>query len=342
MSQKPTYEELEKQVKELEKEVAKSKHAKEALQENEAELFAIYNNSPIIMFLVDENRRVLKANQLALEATGRQYDEIVGLRGGEALGCIHAAADPAGCGFGVHCEECIVRNTVLDSLKTGRAHHNVEAPVQIDLGDGVIDLYLLVSTSPLNAAGTKSVLVCLENITERKQAEEALRKAHAELEIRVEERTVKLVEKNEQLKQEIAERKQTEEALQASEKKHYDLYELMRLITDNVPDLIWAKDMDDRFIFVNQAICDKLLMCGNPDKAIGKTDMFFAEQERKAGYKHTFGEVCANSDAVTKERKTPDHFLEEGLVRNEYLVLDVYKAPFLNEDSEMIGTVGCC
>ena len=174
MTKKPTYEELKQRVKELEKEAVERKKAEEALRDSEAELFTIYNNSPIIMFLVDEDRRVLKANQLALESTNRQYDEIVGLRGGEALRCIHAA-DPAGCGFGVQCEECIVRNTVLDSLRTGNAHHNIEAPVQLDLGDGVIDLWLLVSTSPLNVAGKKSVLVCLVNITERKRAGKMLR-----------------------------------------------------------------------------------------------------------------------------------------------------------------------
>ena len=139
----------------------------------------------------------------------------------------------------------------------------------------------------------------------------------------------------------ITERKKAEEALKESEEKYLNLYKLMRLTADNVPDLIWAKDMDDKFMFVNQAMCDKLLMCGSPDKAIGKTDMFFADQERKAGYKNTFDEICVNSDAITKKKKSPGRFLEDGLVRNQYLVLDVHKAPFINEDGEMIGTVGC-
>lgn len=168
---------VQKRTQNLKNEVVAHKRTEQTLRKSEAELLAIYNHSPLIMLIVDDDRRVLKANRLALESTGRQHNEIEGLHVGEALKCIHAFDDPDGCGFGVECEKCIVRNTVLDSIKTGIGQHNVEAPVQLDLGDGVIDLFFLVSTSPLHVAGTKRTLVCLEDISASKRAEEALKES---------------------------------------------------------------------------------------------------------------------------------------------------------------------
>jgi two-component system, cell cycle sensor histidine kinase and response regulator CckA len=139
----------------------------------------------------------------------------------------------------------------------------------------------------------------------------------------------------------ITARRQVEDALRESKEKYHNAYELIRLLIDTAPDLIWAKDMHDRFMLVNQAMCRKLLRCDHPEEAVGKTDMFFAEQERNRGQEHTFGELCVNSDAIIKECKTPGLFLESGKVRGDSLTLHVHKAPLLNQQGEMIGTVGC-
>lgn len=119
------------------------------------------------------------------------------------------------------------------------------------------------------------------------------------------------------------------------------LYKLVRRIADNAPDMIWAKDMDNRYLFANRALCDKLLMCNNTEAVVGKNDVYFAELERANGQRHTFGEVCENSDEIVKTKKKAMRFVEDGLVRGRYLVLDVHKAPLLDEMGAMVGTVGC-
>jgi DNA-binding CsgD family transcriptional regulator/PAS domain-containing protein len=119
------------------------------------------------------------------------------------------------------------------------------------------------------------------------------------------------------------------------------LYKLVRRVADNAPDMIWAKDIENRYLFANRALCDKLLMCKDPEAVVGKNDTYFAELERSNGQRHTFGEVCENSDDIVKAKQKAMRFVEEGFVRGRNLILDVHKAPLLDETGELIGTVGC-
>ncbi len=90
------------------------------------------------------------------------------------------------------------------------------------------------------------IVAVYDDVTERKRAEEALRKAHDELEIRVEDRTAELSKMNEQLQREIEERKEAEETLQASEERH-------RLLLEASPDPIVVYDMQGAATYVNPA-----------------------------------------------------------------------------------------
>ncbi|MFH1908628.1 MAG: histidine kinase dimerization/phospho-acceptor domain-containing protein, partial [Chloroflexota bacterium] len=68
----------------------------------------------------------------------------------------------------------------------------------------------------LLAASDQSRLALQSEMEARKQAEEALRRAHAELETRVQERTAELASANTSLQAEITERKRAEERLEAT------------------------------------------------------------------------------------------------------------------------------
>ncbi len=116
--------------------------------------------------------------------------------------------------------------------------------------------------------------------------------------------------------------------------------QLLDKLLEYAPDLIWVKDMNGRFLYVNPMMCHKLLKCHSVNDALGKTDIYFARKEQVKGYNHTFGEICTNSDEIVKKRGTPQRFLEKGNVRGKLLILDVFKAPVFNYAMEMIGVIG--
>jgi len=136
----------------------------------------------------------------------------------------------------------------------------------------------------------------------------------------------------------------TEEDLIESKTRYKYMYEMFRLMADNIPDLLWAKDLKKRYIFVNKAICEKLLIASDTNEPIGKNDMFFARRERNLHHTdkewHTFGEICSDSDDVTIQKKSPGRFEEYGNVKGQLLYLDVHKAPIRDEEGNMIGIVG--
>jgi len=111
-------------------------------------------------------------------------------------------------------------------------------------------------------------------------------------------------------------------------------------ICDNLTDMVWAKDIENKFIFVNKAICEKILNENNPANVIGKDDMYFAEKIRQIGFRHDFGEMCLKSDEETKKNRKTVSLIEEGYAIGNYVVLDVKKSPLYDKNDNFIGTVG--
>jgi PAS domain S-box-containing protein len=75
------------------------------------------------------------------------------------------------------------------------------------------------------------------DITERVEAQKELRKAHEDLEKRVEQRTAELAQANRSLQAEVEERKRSEAALHLSEEKFRDLAE-------NIKEVFWLLDLE--------------------------------------------------------------------------------------------------
>jgi two-component sensor histidine kinase len=93
---------------------------------------------------------------------------------------LNALADPAGCGRGPECAYCSIRASALDSMSTGARYKGVEAWLSRSVGGVTEESCLLISTSPMQFANARKVLVCVQDITEQKRTQLALESALAE------------------------------------------------------------------------------------------------------------------------------------------------------------------
>ena len=153
----------------LQTELSRAEEDAEELKKGQNELAAILARTPLFMMVVDEERRVRKVSDAVLKFTNRVIAEVMGLRGGEALRCVHHLDDPNGCGYGPKCRSCTVRRTVQDTLETGKSYEKVEASLSF-IEDAESERSLLISTTLIENPA-KRVLVFVEDVTERKKAE---------------------------------------------------------------------------------------------------------------------------------------------------------------------------
>ena len=148
-----------------------------ALREKAAQFVAIFENAPTPMFLLDADRFVRSANTAAGRLAGDSPEAMIGKRSGEAVHCAGALNDCGGYGFGPSCQSCVLRRTILETFQSRQPHVQVEATVTIASGDARQCADLMLTMTPLTVGGESLALLCIEDITERKQAEKTLRTA---------------------------------------------------------------------------------------------------------------------------------------------------------------------
>lgn len=133
------------------------------------------NQSPVVtgllqsisglLAVLDEHRQIIAFNDSFMKMLGiADPSEVLGLRPGEALHCIHAHEEPAGCGTTKFCSSCGAAIAIVASLKQDASVERMCA-LTAHKADRAIDMALLVRSSPLRIDSKRFLLLFLQDIS---------------------------------------------------------------------------------------------------------------------------------------------------------------------------------
>jgi len=180
----------------------------------------------------------------------------------------------------------------------------------LEIGEVILDQ----DGKALEQAGT------VQDITERKLAEEELRRSRDDLERRVEDRTRELREAYMTLKRETLERERAEQEMRTRET-------WLRAIMDNAPVEIVLKDTDGRIMAISKNVADELVREGMD--YIGTTTADYLPSEIAEIYMNADKQVVRTGRAIQQE------ILEDSGGRIRYSFSS--KFPLRNDDGDILG-----
>jgi PAS domain S-box-containing protein len=261
---------VEHHVRVLQEDRAARKQVDEALQRYE--LLSAYSRD-IMLFIRRDDGRILEANKAAVDVYGYSRDELLALR-------IHdlRARETKGL-IADQLAKADLEGILFESVH--RRKDGSTFPVE-------------VSSQAATIGGVRALVSAVRDITRRRQAEEALRKANAELEQRVRERTCQLEDSIKALENEIAGRTKIEARIS----------QLSRVFMD-AADPIIIEDLSGDIIEMNREA--ERVYGWNRDELIGKSIkiLFLPERYERAmslRERCRHGEELRNLEGIRRDK----------------------------------------
>ncbi len=124
--------------------------------------------------------------------------------------------------------------------------------------------------------------------------------------------------------EDISERKQIE--IELRNKERYQ-----RALLDNFPFAVWLKDKESRFLAVNKGFA-RTFGAEIADDLVGKSDFDVAPRDLAERYRADDSAVLASRQQKNVE--------EEILTRGQLKWFETYKAPVIDDNGDVLGTVG--
>ena len=124
-----------------------------------------------LVAVLNGHRQILAVNDAFLSMLGiNNADSALGLRPGEAIGCIHRDANEGGCGTSRYCATCGAAIAIVSCLARNKAVERTCA-IEVTSGGNRSDLFLRVRACPITVQKNRMILLFIQDITHRQQWE---------------------------------------------------------------------------------------------------------------------------------------------------------------------------
>ena len=146
----------------------------EILDRKQKNLEAIFDAAPLGMLLVNQQMQVVRANDTIRQMSGKGYASVIGHDACQALGCLRSPDVKEGEDPNHPCDGCLLRQTIQTVLAASQPVRGVEVRPTLNEDGDHAQSWLSVSAEPVILDGAKHVVVALNDVTDRKRAEEEL------------------------------------------------------------------------------------------------------------------------------------------------------------------------
>ena len=156
--------------------ITQLKQAEEEAHAQKEILEKAFESSPYLMMLIDRDGRLIKINRTFTSPPDGSKEGALDILGSEVFSCLDS---PEGftCWKYPQCSGCPVRKRIVHSFETGQSVYNAQERMIIQKGATHISFDVLISTALVKYRASDAVLVTIMDITERRRAEETLRKS---------------------------------------------------------------------------------------------------------------------------------------------------------------------
>lgn len=137
-------------------------------------LEAIFDTIPVGLLLIDENLVIARVNNAIRNLLKKDYLEIINRHIGDAFDCAILKMDSKGCGLCEACAGCPITQNIKNVFQTGKPVKEFEFQSATHFIDRSSKPWLSMNIEPVVLEDEKFVVVCLDDISAKKQAEDKL------------------------------------------------------------------------------------------------------------------------------------------------------------------------